>query len=538
MNFEETIQALQAQVEELREELSEQKQIAQILRAENHNLRVAYKQHSEQESEIRILHTDIFALRAEAQKLMQDKETAESEKYTLLNQLIEVKKENQELKDEVAKLRKKLGVRCGTEDPYGINTPSSRKVAKPNSTEENRNKKGGAPVGHRGHGRKLAQDREISAVVVQTKSPEQCLCGSNHFILIKKTSRNLVEIVPAHEKIIRETRYIYQCKECGKTFTSPSKLALDHCSLTNQAVGMLAFEVYGDCTPINKICRKYSVNRGTIIKRFHFLADILEPILGYIKEMIRQEKYIHADETTWQSDGKRGYTWCFVNNNWRLFLFRNTRSSQVPLEVFPAGKDYDIILVTDRYGGYNALPVKHQYCMVHLMRDLKKIQVENQSEEEVQVFCADFMTQLKLIVVLKQKPPPHDEYIKQAACIKRKIMAIAEASARYPDIQKYQDIFRKYYENLFQWVNDPDIPCENNFAERALRQLVVARKISFGCQSDRGMKTREILTSIIQTLSCRSLDYVNFICDVLIAYATNQHTDVVKLFHNFITCPA
>ena len=141
MNFEETIQALQAQVEELREELSEQKQIAQILRAENHNLRVAYKQHSEQESEIRILHTDIFALRAEAQKLMQDKETAESEKYTLLNQLIEVKKENQELKDEVAKLQKKLGVRCGTEDPYGINTPSSRKVAKPNSTEENRNKK-------------------------------------------------------------------------------------------------------------------------------------------------------------------------------------------------------------------------------------------------------------------------------------------------------------------------------------------------------------------------------------------------------------
>lgn len=37
------------------------------------------------------------------------------------------------------------------------------------------------------------------------------------------------------------------------------------------------------------------------------------------------------------------------------------------------------------------------------------------------------------------------------------------------------------------------MPAENNLAERELRPLVIARKVSFGSQSDAGARTREIL---------------------------------------------
>ncbi|MFA7159148.1 MAG: transposase [Kiritimatiellia bacterium] len=57
---------------------------------------------------------------------------------------------------------------------------------------------------------------------------------------------------------------------------------------------------------------------------------------------------------------------------------------------------------------------------------------------------------------------------------------------------------------LFHRVEDPLIPAENNFAERELRPLVIARKISFGSQSDAGARTREIMMTILHTLEKRS----------------------------------
>ncbi|NLE42447.1 MAG: transposase, partial [Lentisphaerae bacterium] len=41
------------------------------------------------------------------------------------------------------------------------------------------------------------------------------------------------------------------------------------------------------------------------------------------------------------------------------------------------------------------------------------------------------------------------------------------------------------------------IPAENNLAERELRSLVIARKISFGSQSKTGLETRETLMSVL-----------------------------------------
>jgi len=50
------------------------------------------------------------------------------------------------------------------------------------------------------------------------------------------------------------------------------------------------------------------------------------------------------------------------------------------------------------------------------------------------------------------------------------------------------------------------VPADNNRAERELRPLVIARKVSFGSQSDAGAQTREILMTVLHTLKKRTLD--------------------------------
>jgi len=78
--------------------------------------------------------------------------------------------------------------------------------------------------------------------------------------------------------------------------------------------------------------------------------------------------------------------------------------------------------------------------------------------------------------------------------------------ARHPAIQKIQDIFREKPERLYHWADDRNVPADNNRAERELRPLVIARKISFGSQSDAGAKTREILMTVLHTLGKRTSD--------------------------------
>jgi hypothetical protein len=73
-------------------------------------------------------------------------------------------------------------------------------------------------------------------------------------------------------------------------------------------------------------------------------------------------------------------------------------------------------------------------------------------------------------------------------------------SARHPAIQDFQRIFREKADRLYHWADNPAVPADNNLAERDLRPLVIARKISFGSQSVAGARTRETLMSILHSL--------------------------------------
>ena len=70
--------------------------------------------------------------------------------------------------------------------------------------------------------------------------------------------------------------------------------------------------------------------------------------------------------------------------------------------------------------------------------------------------------------------------------------------------------FEKKFEedglNVGMDFTDPRIPAENNYAERELRPTVIARKVSFGSQSDAGAKTRSSLMTLLYTAKKRLKD--------------------------------
>jgi transposase len=71
-------------------------------------------------------------------------------------------------------------------------------------------------------------------------------------------------------------------------------------------------------------------------------------------------------------------------------------------------------------------------------------------------------------------------------------MGVVHAPAQHLAIRRIQEIFHDNEDRMYRWADDRQIPADNNLAERDLRPTVIARKVSFGSQSEAGANTRSI----------------------------------------------
>ena len=135
--------------------------------------------------------------------------------------------------------------------------------------------------------------------------------------------------------------------------------------------------------------------------------------------------------------------------------------------------------------------------------------------------------QLKAAMTLRSKGLPAGDFAREAKAIKSKIVELAGRSAKDPALQNVQNIFREHADRMYHWARGPDIPADNNRAERGVRGLVIARKTSFGGQSEGALWVREFNQSVMETLALRHADPAGKLAKVLDIYAaTGKKSDV------------
>ena len=64
----------------------------------------------------------------------------------------------------------------------------------------------------------------------------------------------------------------------------------------------------------------------------------------------------------------------------------------------------------------------------------------------------------------------------------------------------------RFIKELFVFVSHPDVPSENNAAERSPRHLVISRKISGGTRSEQGTDSRMTLASLLGAWRAKGLN--------------------------------
>ena len=411
-----------------------------------------------------------------------------------------------ELEDEIVLLKAKLRYqeRTAKEGFFGSSTPSSKLPVKPNSSTGHQRNRGGGKVGHKGHGRVSICEEDadkVEKIHINDICPD---CGTALEDKGTKT-RTVMDCQPVKMKKVLYHLQRKRCPKCKKLISAKPPGVLAKCLYSNQLLAYVAVQHYIYGNTLGQIEKQTGIGYSSLIDAMHQLSKRLKDVPNALIKAYRDSLVKHADETGWRTDGNNGYAWLFCTPEISIFRIRRTRSASVPKEVF-GEKPVPGVLVVDRYNGYNKMPCSIQYCYAHLLRTVKDLEKDFPENAEIKSFVEALAPQLTNAISLRTLDITERRFKRQATKIKNEILNIVNRQAKHPAIQKIQDIFREKADRLYHWADDRNVPADNNLAERELRPLVIARKISFGSQSDTGARTREILMTVLHTLKKRTTD--------------------------------
>lgn len=334
-------------------------------------------------------------------------------------------------------------------------------------------------------------------------------------------TREVIELpAPQPVEVIEHRVIKRQCPCCGKWRSPRLDLAGQVIGQGRIGVRIAALVAYLRTTlrmPVRQI-RDYlktlhglQLSEGEIVELTHDVREELQPQADALKEEIQNSRVVHGDETGWREDGENGYVWAFVTGGAkavRYFEYDRSRSHWVAQRIVGGG--FQGHLVSDFYAAYNLVPGKHQRCWVHLLRDLHTLK-EAYAERADVVSWAVAVRALydDGCAWLDEHPTPTEaERWAEYTRLHRQACALGEMYARQQDhpCNALAKRLLRHQDELFQFILVPDLPADNNLAERSIRPLVIMRKISGGSRSDRGTKTRLTLASLLHTWAARNLN--------------------------------
>lgn len=438
-----------------------------------------------------------------------------------------------ELEKENEKLRAQL--RLQAQQLYGSRTESTKKSTQAQASDHRawvstqglqgppRSK--GAQKGHKGHGRKIPENlRVIEQIHELPESERFCkTCGKSFRELSITDDSN--EIDYSEEIVlIRHRRKKYQrtclCPE-PKMIASPlpAKLIAKSGFSTNFLVKVLT-DKYLIQIPLNRQCYQMRlaglpISRGTMSGLVASVSEYIRPLYEALAQESRLAWHWHADETRWrvfiEKEGKKSFLWwlwVFASKHVIFYTIDPTRSGKVPrrhLGETPAG-----IINVDRYKAYQSLGdgIQQAYCWSHVRRDYIRIKTRYPDHKDLYQWAAHWIDRINDLFRLNKarvealdndKPADFEPHQKQLLWALEAIRCDSEKEYPHWEQNKAMKSLRKHWDGLTLFVHHPQIPMDNNQAERCLRMPVVGRNNYYGNHSESSGLMTAMMFTIFQT---------------------------------------
>ena len=241
--------------------------------------------------------------------------------------------------------------------------------------------------------------------------------------------------------------------------------------------------------------------------------NIGEPLYHDLIEKMRHSDIVHADETYWREDGRNVIAWYAGNENVAVFRIDPQRSADAAIRLL--GKRLEALLITDAYASYNAITVQgRQSCLAHLLRttrEIGQVLAAMKKPDAASVgFCIRLARLLKLAcaITIPVGVKAREKLTLRLLEILRRVCAKPLAYDKAETLRKRLIPGAREHSEVFTYIRFGGPPT-NNHAERALRPLVIFRKVCMGTRSQTGSENVAVFASITQTArlqECSALD--------------------------------
>jgi len=377
--------------------------------------------------------------------------------------------------------------------------------------------------------------RDPSPTDIAIHVPETCPdCGHRLSGGWEHRRRQVIEIEPSPVKITDHVVIARHCGVCGKRVIAPVDLSDLVVGKHRVGVTLMSWIAYLHIVariPLRTIKRLLKLmfgldlGLGELSEVLHTIANHGTGAYEQLRNEIRGSPVVNGDETGWREDGQNGYLWLGATPKVRVFLYDKSRAGAVAEEFL--GENKDRVLVSDFYGGYNGVLGPKQRCWVHLLRDLhKKLRVPFPDDialgqwidavkalyEEALAYQRQCLEGKALNIGLYDRKRKRREF-------EQRLLALAQPYAAKDSTAPQKILAQRmvnFVEELFTFVQYPEVPSHNNDAERAIRPAVIGRKISGGTRSQKGTKTKTVLMSLFATWQLQGLNPVQNCCNLLL----------------------
>jgi transposase len=361
----------------------------------------------------------------------------------------------------------------------------------------------------RGYGRRRGRPTDyIVHALVRCPQCGDPLAGGT----IKRT-REVLEVEPSPAQVVA---HVFLARRCGRgplPSTAPAAelggVVVGQQRLGVGLVSLIATLREEGRWPVRMIqwhlqtAHRLHLSVGAIVAALERTAQQGRAAAARIRAQIRASPAVHADETGWREQGRNGYVWTFCTPSAQYFV-RRGRHKEVVDEVL--GEQFGGILASDFYAAYHHYPGLHQRCWAHLLRDIHDLTAQHPTDRGLQRWARAIH---KLYARAKAfASPDARQRVRAMRRFEEQLRRVCQPFlADEPALQRQLCArIERHLAELFVFVAHPEVPPDNNTAERSLRHLVTARKISGGTRSTQGTTTKMTLSTLFGTWRAQGLD--------------------------------
>jgi len=388
----------------------------------------------------------------------------------------------------------------------------------------------GQQQGRPGHGRRDHSHLPTTEEVVALPADQQCCaqCGQPFADFPGTDDTTILEVdVKAHRRLIHRRRYRPTCA-CGVhpgIVTPPPPPRLIPKSPFGVSIWVLVlldkYQFYRPTYRLLEDLRSHGLDlsQGGLTEGLKRLAPLFEPIYEALVAHNQRQHLWNADETRWfvfaSTEGKVGYQWylwLFASAEAVVFVLAAGRAHDVPEEHFASVSEG--IVVVDRFSAYQAMDqVKAgklilAFCWAHQRRDFIELA---RSWPAQQSWASAWLERIGELYTLNERRLELREDSEGFEQRDRDLRAAVDHLAQqaetelaraelHPACRRALESLGTHWPGLTVFVDHPEVPMDNNHAERLERGPVVGRKNFYGSGACWAGQLAARLFSLVATL--------------------------------------